>query len=50
MPHIFFLVAALLRWFGEPMKDFIDRYFNALTVALAVLFVGGFVVIRFFFQ
>jgi membrane protein YqaA with SNARE-associated domain len=46
----FFLVAGLLRWFGEPMKDFIDRYFNALTVALAVLFVGGFVVIRFFFQ
>lgn len=46
----FFLVAGLLRWFGEPMKDFIDRYFNWLTVALAVLFVGGFVVIKFFFQ
>lgn len=46
----FFLVAGLLRWLGEPMKDFIDRYFNWLTAALAVLFVGGFVVIRFFFQ
>ena len=46
----FFLVAGLLRWFGEPMKDFIDRYFNWLTAAVAVLFVGGFVVIRFFFQ
>lgn len=46
----FFLVAGLLRCFGEPMKDFIDRYFNWLTAALAVLFVGGFVVIRFFFQ
>ena len=46
----FFLVAGLLRRFGEPMKDFIDRYFNALTLALAVLFVGGFVVIRFLFQ
>lgn len=45
----FFLVAGLLRWFGEPMKDFIDRYFNWLTAALAVLFVGGFVVIRFLF-
>jgi len=46
----FFLVAALLRFFGEPMKDFIDRYFNWLTVALGVLFVGGFAVIKFFFQ
>ncbi len=46
----FFLVAGLLRYFGEPMKDFIDRYFNLLTVVLAVLFVGGFAVIRFFFQ
>jgi len=46
----FFLVAALLRYFGEPMKEFIDRYFNLLTVALAVLFVGGFAVIKFFLQ
>jgi membrane protein YqaA with SNARE-associated domain len=46
----FFLVAGLLRLFGEPMKDFIDRWFNWLTVALAVLFVGGFAVIKFFFQ
>jgi len=46
----FFLVAGLLRLFGEPMKEFVDRYFNWLTVALAVLFVGGFAVIKFFFQ
>ncbi len=46
----FFLVATLLRFFGEPMKEFIDRYFNLLTVLLAVLFVGGFAVIKFFFQ
>ena len=45
----FFLVAALLRLFGEPMKDFIDRYFNLLTVALAVIFVAGFAVLRFLF-
>ncbi len=43
----FFLVAGLLRLFGEPMKDFIDRYFNWLTVALAVLFVAGFAVLSF---
>lgn len=46
----FFLVAGLLRVFGEPMKDFIDRYFNVLTVVLAVVFVAGFAVLKFFFQ
>jgi len=45
----FFLVAALLRWFGEPMKDFIDRYFNALTLALVVIFIAGFAVIKLAF-
>jgi membrane protein YqaA with SNARE-associated domain len=43
----FFLVAGLLRSFGEPMKDVIDRYFNWLTLALAALFVGGFIVLKF---
>lgn len=46
----FFLVAGLLRWLGEPMREFVDRYFNLLTVVLVVLFVAGFAVIRFFFQ
>jgi hypothetical protein len=42
-------VAALLRWFGEPMKDFIDRYFNALTLALVVIFIAGFAMLKFAF-
>ncbi len=42
----FFLVAGLLRLFGEPIREFIDRWFNLLTVALAALVVGGFVVVR----
>jgi membrane protein YqaA with SNARE-associated domain len=46
----FFLVAGLLRLFGEPMKEFIDRYFNILTVLLAVVFVGGFLVLKLLFQ
>jgi membrane protein YqaA with SNARE-associated domain len=46
----FFLVAILLRLFGEPMKEFIDRYFNWLTLVVAVLFVGGFIVLRYGFQ
>jgi membrane protein YqaA with SNARE-associated domain len=43
----FFLVAILLRMFGEPIKKFIDRYFNWLTLVVAVLFVGGFLVLNY---
>jgi membrane protein YqaA with SNARE-associated domain len=43
----FFLVAILLRLFGEPIKEFIDRYFNWLTLVVAVLFVGGFLVLNY---
>ncbi|GIW42209.1 MAG: cytochrome b561 [Candidatus Binatia bacterium] len=43
----FFAVAGLIRLFGPPIKDFIDRYFNLLTVAFTVLLVGGFFVVRY---
>ena len=43
----FFLLALLLRWFGEPIKAFIDRYFNWLALLLAVLFVAGFLVLNY---
>jgi membrane protein YqaA with SNARE-associated domain len=43
----FFLVAILLRLYGEPIREFIDRYFNWLTLAVAVLFVGGFLVLHY---
>lgn len=42
----FFLVAGLLRIFGEPIREFVDRWFNVLTLLLAVLVVAGFVVVR----
>lgn len=42
----FFLVAGLLRVFGEPIRDFIDRWFNLLTLVFAALLVGGFVVVK----
>lgn len=45
----FFLVAGLIRIFGEPIRTFIDRYFNLLTVVFAVLLIGGFVVLRYLF-
>lgn len=46
----FFLVAGLFYFFGAPVKKFIDRYFEILTVVFFVLLVGGFVVIRLFFR
>ena len=42
----FFAVAALIRWFGAPVKRFIDRYFNLLAIVFTILLVGGFVVIK----
>jgi len=44
----FFLVAGLIRMLGPGIKDFIDRYFNILTVIAAILLVGGFLVIKYF--
>ncbi|MGD9590104.1 MAG: YqaA family protein [Pyrinomonadaceae bacterium] len=45
----FFIVASLFYFFGAPIKKFIDKYFEILTVVFLVLLVGGFVVIRFAF-
>ena len=42
----FGLVAALLRIWGEPAREFIDRHLGILTILFAVLLVGGFVLIR----
>ena len=42
----FFLVATLIRLFGEKIRDFIERYFNILTIVLAVAVVAGFLLIR----
>ena len=38
----FFLVAALLRFFGPPMKVWIDKNFALATTLVGILFVGGF--------
>jgi membrane protein YqaA with SNARE-associated domain len=43
----FFLVAALLYWFGPPIKDFIERRLTLVTTVGVVLLVGGFVAIRY---
>jgi membrane protein YqaA with SNARE-associated domain len=43
----FFLVAGLIRKFGPQIRDFIDRYFNLLSVVFVVLLVAGFVVLKY---
>ena len=43
----FFLVAALFYFFGAPIKKFIDKHLEVLSVVFVVLLVGGFVVLKF---
>jgi len=43
----FFLVAGLIRLFGDPIREFIDRWFNLLSIVFVALLVGGFVLVRF---
>jgi len=43
----FFLVAALIYKFGAPVRHFIEKYFNLLTILFFILLIGGFVIIKF---
>ena len=42
----FFLVAALIYKYGGPIKVFIDKYFNFLTILFIALIIGGFWLIK----
>jgi membrane protein YqaA with SNARE-associated domain len=44
----FFLVAGLLKIFGPPIRDFIERRLTLVTTVFAVSLVGGFLVLRYF--
>lgn len=43
----FFLVAFLLKTFGPAVRNFIEKYFNLLTIALVLLIALGFVAINY---
>ncbi len=43
----FFLIAALLRRFGAPVRDFVERRLTAVTSAVAVALVAGVVAVKF---
>ena len=45
----FFLVAGLIWKFGARVRQFIDRYFNVLTIAFGILLVLGFVIVGWAF-
>ncbi len=42
----FFLVAGLLYLYGEPIRAFIDRWFNILVVVFTILLIGGFAALK----
>jgi membrane protein YqaA with SNARE-associated domain len=46
----FFAVSALIYKFGPPVKSFIDKYFNRLTIIFFALLVGGFIVIKYIWR
>lgn len=45
----FFLVAAFIYKFGAPVRYFIERYFNLLSILFFLLLIGGFLVVKLFF-
>lgn len=42
----FFLVALVIRRFGDQARDFIDRYFNLVTLAFTVILLGAFFLLK----
>lgn len=43
----FFAEAGLLYWFGEPIRDFIERRFNLVASVFVIMLFGGFVAIKY---
>ncbi len=42
----FFLIGGLIWKFGDPIRLFIDKYFNKLAFLFVVLLIGGFLIIK----
>ena len=42
----FMAEGVLVRWYGDPIREFIDRWFGLLTVAAVILGILGFIVLR----
>ncbi|MCA9320888.1 MAG: DedA family protein [Planctomycetes bacterium] len=45
----FFLFGGLIRAYGDPIAVFIDKHFDRLALAFAILLIAGFVAIKYLF-
>lgn len=45
----FFAVGTLIYLFGERIKNFIDKYFNWLSIVFVILLIGGFLLVKYAF-
>jgi len=45
----FFLVAGLIYRYGSAMRNFIEKYFNTLTLIFMILLIGGILLVKYFF-
>lgn len=43
----FFAVALMIRIFGEKIRNFIERYFDILSILFIVALVGGFILVKY---
>ena len=43
----FILVAFLLYQFGTPIRTFLEKYFNYVTIVFTILLIGGFYAIKY---
>lgn len=43
----FFIVSGLLYFFGEPIRDFIEKRLGLMFVIFCVLLIGGFIAVKF---
>lgn len=46
----FFLVCSLIYLFGQPIKNFLDKYFELLTILITFLIIGGLAFLKKFLQ
>jgi len=42
----FFIIALLIKKYGVPIRAFIEKYFNILTLLFVIALIGGFVLIK----
>jgi membrane protein YqaA with SNARE-associated domain len=43
----FFIVAWLIYKYGKPIKGFIDKYLNLLSILFVIIVVGGFILLKY---